>query len=186
MTPNIQLEWTPNPSTLKYVVDRTLLPRGAVNFPSKDAVQERSPLATKLFDIAGVTGVMIGSNFVTVTKGENGEWDVLNDSVMATLDSHLTADEPVVVGEIASGHTAGTGAGGSVEQQIRDILDSEIRPAVMQDGGDITLDRYEDGIAYVHMRGSCSGCPSSTATLKMGIENRLREVVPGLLEVVPV
>jgi Fe-S cluster biogenesis protein NfuA len=184
MTPNIQLEWTPNPSTLKYVVDRTLLPKGAVNFPSKDAVGERSPLAAKLFGIEGVQGVMIGGNFVTVTKGEEGEWDVLNDSVMAILDAHLSADEPVVLGEISSGHTVG--ADGTVEQQIRSILDSEIRPAVMQDGGDITLDRYEDGVAYVHMRGSCSGCPSSTATLRMGIESRLREVVPDLVEVVPV
>src|SRR5690349_21587878 len=107
MPVNIQLEWTPNPSTLKYVVDRTLLPRGAVNFTSQDSAKERSPLATRLFGIEGVTGVMIGSNFVTVTKGEAGEWDTLNDSVMSNLDEHLSGDQPVVVGEIASGHTAG-------------------------------------------------------------------------------
>lgn len=185
MSVNIQLEWTPNPSTLKYVVDRTLLPRGAVNFTTRESAQERSPLASRLFDIEGVVGVMVGSNFVTVTKGEHGEWDILNDTVMAALDGHLSGDEPVVVGDIASGHTTGA-PGSSIEDQIRAILDNEIRPAVMQDGGDITLDRYENGIAFVHMRGSCSGCPSSTATLKMGIETRLREVIPELIEVVPV
>lgn len=184
MSVNIQLEWTPNPSTLKYVVDRALLPRGAINFTTVAAAEERSPLASRLMTIEGVTGVMIGTNFVTVTKGDAGEWDVLNDTVMSTLDEHLTAELPVVVGDIASGHTLG--ADNSVEQQIRDILDAEIRPAVMQDGGDITLDRYEGGIAYVHMRGSCAGCPSSTATLKMGIEGRLREAIPELIEVVAV
>src|SRR6478672_6153952 len=151
MSVNIQLEWTPNPSTLKYVVDRTLVPRGALNFTTAEAASARSPLASKLMGIEGVSGVMLGSNFVTVTKGEAGEWDVLNDAVMATLDSHLGSDEPVV-------------APGALEEL-------GIRPAVMQDGGDITLDRFENGVVYLHMRGSCSGCPSSTMTLKMGIEN---------------
>jgi Fe-S cluster biogenesis protein NfuA len=185
MSVNIQLEWTPNPSTLKYVVDRALLARGAVNFTSPEVAAERSPLAQKLFGIEGVTGVMIGSNFVTVTKGEVGEWDELNDKVMETLDRHLGEGGAVVVGEIDSGHTEGR-EGGGVEDQIRAILDAEIRPAVMQDGGDITLDRYESGVAYMHMRGSCAGCPSSTATLRMGIESRLREVIPELVEVVAV
>ena len=96
MSVNIQLEWTPNPSTLKYVVDRTLVPRGALNFTTAEAASARSPLASKLMGIQGVSGVMLGSNFVTVTKGEAGEWDTLNDAVMATLDAHLGADEPVV------------------------------------------------------------------------------------------
>lgn len=188
MSVNIQLEWTPNPSTLKYVVDRRLLAGGALNFTSRDDAQAKSPLAHKLMDVRGVTAVMIGSNFVTVTKGEEGEWDELNDSVMATLDSHLTANEPVVdEAAVAAARQAAMGAeGGSVEGRIRDILDSEIRPAVAMDGGDITLDRFEDGIVYLHMKGSCAGCPSSTATLKMGIEGRLREAIPEVLEVVSV
>ncbi|HXX31455.1 MAG TPA: NifU family protein [Myxococcaceae bacterium] len=187
MSVNIQLEWTPNPSTLKYVVDRTLLPRGAMSFTQREGVEARSPLAAKLMGIEGVTGVMLGSNFVTVTKGEAGEWDALNDQVMATLDTHLGGNEPVLteaaLAEASNGHGA---SDGEVERKIREILDAEIRPAVMQDGGDITLDRYEAGIVYLHMRGSCSGCPSSTMTLKMGIENRLRESVPEVVEVMPV
>lgn len=185
MSVNIQLEWTPNPSTLKYVVDRRLMSSGALNITTQEAAQEKSPLAAKLMAIKGVVGVMLGSNFVTVTKGEEGEWDELNDHVMGTLDSHLSANEPVVNAEalVQQAHEL---AGSPVEVRIRDILDNEIRPAVAQDGGDITLDRFDAGIAYLHMKGSCSGCPSSTATLKMGIENRLRELIPEVVEVVAV
>lgn len=183
MSVNIQLEWTPNPSTLKYVVDRQLLPSGAVNFTDRAKAEAISPLATKLFGITGVVGVMLGTNFVTVTKGEEGEWDELNDGVMQTLDAHLSANEPIVTGEWRPAVPEG---GSDVEQRIRAILDSEIRPAVAQDGGDVLLDRFEDGIAFLHMQGSCAGCPSSTMTLKMGIESRLRELVPEVQEVVPV
>ena len=186
MSVNIQLEWTPNPSTLKYVVDRRLLTSGAVNFTTKEAAQEKSPLARKLMDIQGVVAVMLGTNFVTVTKGEDGEWDELNDAVMATLDSHLSANEPVVDEAAVAASRAAASAGNSVEDRIRDILDNEIRPAVAQDGGDITLDRFEEGIVYLHMQGSCAGCPSSTATLKMGIEGRLRDAIPEVVEVVSV
>src|SRR5262249_9149723 len=128
----------------------------------------------------------IGSNFVTVTKGDVGEWDTLNDAVMAALDAHLGAGERVVEPALLEKMLAPQAANGDTEQRIRDILDQEIRPAVQGDGGDITLDRYEAGVVYLHMRGSCSGCPSSTATLKMGIESRLREAVPELVEVVAV
>ncbi len=188
MSVNIQLEWTPNPSTLKYVVDRRLIASGAVNFTNREEAEKKSPLARKLMDVKGVTAVMVGANFVTVTKGEEGEWDELNDSVMATLDSHLGANEPVVdeAAVAAARAAASSGEAGSVEQRIRDILDAEIRPAVAQDGGDITLDRFDNGIVYLHMQGSCSGCPSSTATLKMGIEGRLRELIPEVSEVVSV
>ncbi|MFL5354478.1 NifU family protein [Archangium sp.] len=186
MSVNIQLEWTPNPSTLKYVVDRRLLASGAVNITSQQAAEEKSPLALKLMGIKGVRAVMVGSNFVTVTKGDEGEWDELNDAVMATLDEHLGAGLPAVNEEALAASRVATGASGSVEMRIQDILDAEIRPAVAQDGGDITLDRFEDGIVYLHMKGSCAGCPSSTATLKMGIESRLRELVPEVNEVVSV
>jgi Fe-S cluster biogenesis protein NfuA len=188
MAVNIQLEWTPNPSTLKYVVDTTLLPRGAMNFQSKEVAAEKSPLAQKLFDIKGVTAVMIGTNFVTVTKGEEGEWDELNDGVMNVLEQHLSSGAEVVKADVLNAwlNAAATAGGGELEARIREILDTEIRPAVAMDGGDITLDRVENGIVYVHMQGSCSGCPSSTATLRMGIETRLREAFPELVEVVAV
>jgi Fe-S cluster biogenesis protein NfuA len=185
MSVNIQLEWTPNPSTLKYVVDRSLLPSGALNLTDKKVAEEKSPLAFRLMSIDGVTAVMLGTNFVTVTKGEAGEWDELNDSVMQTLETHLTAGEKVVnEGALDRPVAAGAEGGSAVEQKIREILEAEIRPAVMMDGGDITLDRFEDGVVYLHMKGSCAGCPSSTATLKMGIETRLREVIPEVNEVV--
>ena len=187
MSVNIQLEWTPNPSTLKYVVDRRLVSSGAVNITSKEAAEEKSPLGLKLMSIKGVMAVMVGSNFVTVTKGDEGEWDELNDAVMATLDEHLGAGLPAVNEEVlAAARASAGGASGSVESRIQDILDAEIRPAVAQDGGDITLDRFEEGIVYLHMKGACSGCPSSTATLKMGIESRLRELIPEVNEVVSV
>lgn len=183
MSVNIQLEWTPNPNTLKYVVDRQLLPVGAVNFTEPGKAEELSPLAKKLFDVKGVVAVMIGTQFVTVTKGDEGEWDELNDGVMQALDSHLSAGEPIMSAEWKPATVEG---GGDVEQRIRAILDAEIRPAVAQDGGDVLLDRFEAGIAYLHMQGSCAGCPSSTMTLKMGIESRLRELVPEVQEVVSV
>jgi Fe-S cluster biogenesis protein NfuA len=186
MSVNIQLEWTPNPSTLKYVVDTSLLPRGAMNFVSRDLAVDKSPLAEKLFDIKGVTAVMLGTNFVTVTKGDDGEWDELNDGVMLALDKHLTAGDIVVKPEVleAWAAAASAGGGGALEQRIREILDLEIRPAVAMDGGDITLDRVENGTVYLHMQGSCAGCPSSTATLRMGIETRLKEAIPEIVDVV--
>jgi Fe-S cluster biogenesis protein NfuA len=186
MSVNIQLEWTPNPSTLKYVVDAALLPRGAMNFTTRDVATEKSPLATKLFDIRGVTAVMLGTNFVTVTKGEEGEWDELNDNVMLAIDTHLTAGEVVVKPEVLEQWQTQVVTGGALEARIREILDAEIRPAVAMDGGDITLDRVENGTVYVHMQGSCAGCPSSTATLRMGIETRLKEAFPEIVEVVSV
>jgi Fe-S cluster biogenesis protein NfuA len=183
MAVNIQLEWTPNPSTLKYVVDRPLLPSGAVNFTDREKAEAISPLARRLFDVTGVVGVMVGTNFVTVTKGDEGEWDALNDGVMETLEDHLSGNKPIVSGDW---RPASSGNGGQVEDRIRAILDAEIRPAVAQDGGDVVLERYQDGVAYLMMHGSCSGCPSSVMTLKMGIESRLRELIPEVVEVVAV
>ncbi len=184
MTVNIQLEWTPNPSTLKYVVDTALLPRGAMNFTDKALAAEKSPLVSKLFGIKGVQAVMLGTNFVTVTKGDDGEWDELNDGVMSMIDQHLTAGEIVVNPEFLENKTVSPAGASDIEKRILEILENEIRPAVAQDGGDITLDRFEDGIVYLHMKGSCAGCPSSTATLKSGIETRLREAIPEVAEVV--
>jgi Fe-S cluster biogenesis protein NfuA len=187
MSVNIQLEWTPNPSTLKYVVDQSLLPRGAINFTKREDAETQSPLASRLFGIKGVTAVMLGTNFVTVTKGDDGEWDELNDGVMGALEKHLTESGEIVKPEVLAARDAAAAAGGgSLVDRIREILDNEIRPAVANDGGDITLDKIEDGVVYLHMQGSCAGCPSSTATLKMGIETRLKEACPEVIEVVAV
>ncbi len=181
---DISLEFTPNPNTLKYMINRTLLERGAFNYTKADET-ESSPLAKRLFTVKGVVGVMIGKNFVTITKGEEGDWESLNNGVMAALKEHIGQAQPIVDATATStGHKVGGES--QIEDKIREILDNEVRPAVAMDGGDITFDRFEDGVVYLYLQGSCSGCPSSTATLRMGIENRLREAIPEVREVVSV
>ncbi len=192
MNPNepvyVSLEFTPNPNTLKYSVNRRLLQsRTTANFANAADAQKSSPLAAKLFGIPGVSGVMIGKDFVTVTKSESGDWDVVHKRTSQVLEEHLVSGEAVVneSGMAAEAHAkVASGATAAIETKIREILDQEIRPAVAMDGGDITFDRFEEGIVYLHMQGSCAGCPSSTATLKDGIESRLRDAIPEVLEVV--
>jgi Fe-S cluster biogenesis protein NfuA len=181
----VSLEFTPNPNTLKYSVNRSLLESGAVNAPTREDAEKKSPLAARLFGVPGICGVMIGRDFVTVTKTEEGDWDVVHKGCSQLIEEHVAAGLPVVNPEYLAqqAHRGGTTA---VEQKIREILDAEIRPAVAMDGGDITFDRYEDGVVYLYMQGSCAGCPSSTATLKMGIETRLKEAIPEVSEVVAV
>lgn len=181
---DISLEFTPNPNTLKYVLNRELLERGAANFPNA-AAAERSPLAKRLFKVSGVVGVMIGRDFVTVTKGAEGDWDTLNRGVNDVLVDHLTKGLPVV-DESFFEKSQSSASDSEVENKIREILDNEIRPAVAMDGGDITFEKYENGVVYLYLQGACSGCPSSTMTLKMGIENRLKQVIPEVVEVVSV
>ena len=183
-TVDVSLEFTPNPNTLKYVVNRVLLEKGAANFPDVSAA-ERSPLAKRLFAVTGVSGVMVGKNFVTVTKGSEGDWEGLNRGVTDIIKDHLTKNLLVLEEGAVTGGPTGQGVG-AIEDKIRAILDAEIRPAVAMDGGDITFERFENGVVYLYLQGSCSGCPSSTATLKMGIENRLKEQIPEVQEVVSV
>jgi Fe-S cluster biogenesis protein NfuA len=181
---DIALEFTPNPNTLKYVLNRTLLEKGAANFPNAGAA-ERSPLAKRLFGVLGVAGVMVGKNFVTVTKGNDGDWEGLNRGVNDILRDHLEKGLAVLDATIDTAGPTGQGSG-AIEDKIRAILDAEIRPAVAMDGGDITFEKFENGTVYLYLQGSCSGCPSSTATLKMGIENRLKEAIPEVQEVVSI
>ncbi len=177
----VSLEFTPNPNTLKYVVNRQLLPAGAANFKNETDAQ-RSPLAKKLFAVPGVAGVMVGRDFVTVTKGDAGDWEALNRDSTRIIKEHVTAGEPVVDADFFAA-TGVAGGNSEIEDKIRKILDDQIRPAVAMDGGDITFDRFEDGVVYLHLQGSCAGCPSSTATLKMGIETRLKEAIPEIVSV---
>jgi Fe-S cluster biogenesis protein NfuA len=180
----VSLEFTPNPNTLKYSVNRNLLEKGAISFTRREDAEVRSPLAAKLFDIPGICGVMLGKDFVTVTKSEAGDWDVVHKTASTTLEKYLTDGLPIVTGtERESDHKGGTT---DIEKKIREILDNEIRPAVAMDGGDITFEKFENGTVYLFLQGSCSGCPSSTMTLKMGIETRLREAIPEVQEVVSV
>jgi Fe-S cluster biogenesis protein NfuA len=181
----VSLEFTPNPNTLKYSVNRQLLERGAVNFVKKADADERSPLASKLMSVPGISGVMIGKDFVTVTKTEAGDWDVVHKSSSTLIEQHLTANLPVV-NEAAMNQEAHKGGTTEIESRIKTILDNEIRPAVAMDGGDITFEKFENGVVYLFLQGSCAGCPSSTMTLKMGIENRLKQEIPEITEVVSV
>lgn len=179
----INLEFTPNPNTLKYSVNRTLVAVGARNFVKREEAQADSPLAARLFEVPGISGVMIGRDFVTVTKTDEGDWDVVHKNTSTVIEQHLTDNLPVVTGESRSSHKGGASA---VENKIREILDNEIRPAVAMDGGDITFEKFEDGVVYLYLQGSCAGCPSSTATLKMGIEKRLQDAIPEVREVVSI
>jgi Fe-S cluster biogenesis protein NfuA len=175
----VSLEFTPNPNTLKYSVNRKLLDKGAANFTKLSEAQARSPFATKLLEIEGISGVMIGKDFVTITKTENGDWDHVHKTASDTIEKYLTSGEPIITGDEA----AVTHISSDIELKIQKFLDDEVRPAVAMDGGDVTLDRFEAGIAYLSMQGSCSGCPSSAMTLKMGIETKLKEAIPEVIEV---
>ncbi len=181
----VSLEFTPNPNTLKYSVNRQLLERGAVNFVKAEEAAAKSPLASKLMGVPGISGVMIGKDFVTVTKTEAGDWDVVHKSSSSIIEQHLTRNEPVVI-ESAMNQDAHKGGSSEIENRIKMILDNEIRPAVAMDGGDITFEKFEGGVVYLFLQGSCAGCPSSTMTLKMGIENRLKQEIPEIMEVVSV
>lgn len=179
----IQTEQTPNPATLKFIPGRAVLDDGTADFASADTAA-RSPLARRLFDVEGVSRVFLGSDFVTVTKTGSADWQVLKPAILGGIMEHYTSGEPAIAGAGPAGASNEAIEGeDEIVSQIRELLDTRVRPAVAQDGGDIIFQRFEDGIVYLHMQGSCSGCPSSTATLKMGIENMLRHYVPEVVEV---
>ncbi len=178
----IQTETTPNPATLKFLPGRDVMAAGTADFADR-AAAARSPLAERLFEVDGVAGVFLGSDFVTVTKTAAKDWYVLKPAILGMIMEHFTSGRPTVLAE-ADGAAAADGAEDSeVVTQIKELLDTRVRPAVAQDGGDIIFHGFEDGVVYLHMQGSCAGCPSSTATLKSGIENMLRHYVPEVQEV---
>jgi Fe-S cluster biogenesis protein NfuA len=179
----IQTEQTPNPASLKFLPGRAVMDAGTANFPSPETAA-RSPLAQRLFEIDGVTGVFLGTDFVTVTKADPVDWYVLKPSVLGAVMEHFTAGRPVLVAETAvEGSDAAPDEESEIVSQIRELIDTRVRPAVAQDGGDIVFQGYEDGVVFLHMQGSCSGCPSSTMTLKAGIENMLKHYIPEVTEV---
>ena len=183
----IQTESTPNPATLKFLPGQTVMDAGTADFPTAEA-GEASPLANRIFGIDGVTGVFFGNDFVTVTKAEATEWDHVKPAILGAIMEHFQSGQPVMAGEAqpSSGHADHTGPDGEIVVQIKELLDTRVRPAVAQDGGDITFHGFEKGVVYLHMQGACAGCPSSTLTLKMGIENLLRHYIPEVIEVRPV
>ena len=182
----IQTESTPNPATLKFLPGQSVLDAGTADFPSEDTA-EKSPLAKRIFAVEGVTGVFLGNDFVTVTKDQAQDWDILKAPILGAIMEHFQSGQPVIEGEAsASAHAEHTGEDGEIVSQIKELLDTRVRPAVAQDGGDIVFHGFDRGIVYLHMQGACAGCPSSTLTLKMGIENLLRHYIPEVVEVRPV
>lgn len=177
----IMAELTPNPNTLKFRVLKQLISKGSCNFTNKEAAKD-SLLASRLFEIENVTGVLIGIDFVTVTKEASAEWPEIARDVIESIKYFLNSGEPAVFKEAEDQLNQGS----EIERRIREILDAEIRPAVARDGGDIIFYGYEDGVVKLHLQGSCSTCPSSIMTLKFGIENRLKQTFPEIKEVVQV
>ena len=182
----IQTEVTPNPATLKFLPGNTVLESGTADFPNK-STSEKSPLAVRIFENEGVEGVILGTDFITVTKSESVEWDHIKTAILGSIMAHYQSGQPAVsVESTASGHASHSGENSEIVSQITELLDTRVRPAVAQDGGDIVFHGFDSGVVYLHMQGACAGCPSSTLTLKMGIENLLRHYIPEVLEVRPV
>ena len=181
MPVHVQLEFTPNPDTLKYTVTRPLLERGAAAFTSPEQAEGLSPLASELFGIRGVAAVLVGHDFVTLTVSDPSAMGDVHAAVQTRLPAFLEGGGEVVTE--AWRDRDHEGDFDEVAQQVIEILDAQIRPAVARDGGDIVFDRFDEGVVYLRMKGSCAGCPSSLATLKQGIETRLRQSIPEVAEV---
>jgi Fe-S cluster biogenesis protein NfuA len=183
----IQTEATPNPATMKFLPGQTVLETGTLELRDReDAAQ--SPLAERLFDIAGVNGVFFGSDFIAVTKGE-GEWQQLKPMILGAIMEHYISGAPLLnttAGDSESGDEFFDSADAETVATIKELIETRVRPAVANDGGDITFRGFKDGVVYLNMKGACSGCPSSTATLRHGIQNLLRHFIPDVVEVRPV
>ncbi len=179
----IQTEETPNPATLKFIPGEPVMTTGTADFTDAEAAKS-SPLAERLFALDGVTGVFLGADFITVTKGGDKEWHVMKPAVLGAVMDHFSSGAAVITeSENQSGAEALGGDDDEIVSQIKELIETKVRPAVAQDGGDIIFHGFEDGIVYLQMQGACSGCPSSTATLKSGIENMLQHYVPQVVEV---
>jgi Fe-S cluster biogenesis protein NfuA len=187
----IQTEATPNPATLKFIPGRVVLDGGTMEFANREAAA-RSPLAEQLFGVPGVSGVFYGSDFITVTK-EAGDWQHLKPAILGAIMEHYMSGAPLLADGIDAGDDLADEQGEFYSEadadtvaQIKDLIETRVRPAVANDGGDITFRGFKDGVVYLNMKGACSGCPSSTATLQHGIQNLLRHFVPDVVEVRPV
>ncbi|HAX91817.1 MAG TPA: NifU family protein [Rhodospirillaceae bacterium] len=179
----IQTEDTPNPATMKFLPSR-LVVHNPVDIDSAEKASV-SPLAQALFAIDGVEGVFLGTDFISVTrKAEGRDWTVLRPAILAAIMDHFAKERPVMLDDAPDvSRTQASADDNDVVRQINELLDHRIRPAVMQDGGDVAFERYEDGIVYLRLKGACAGCPSATATLKVGIEQMLRHFIPEVQEV---
>ncbi|MCA1300504.1 NifU family protein [Stappia indica] len=179
----IQTEATPNPATLKFLPGRIVLPEGTMDFrKSEDAAA--SPLAEKLFEVEGVEGIFFGHDFISVTKGD-ADWQHIKPAILGAIMEHFMSGAPVtrMDTEAVGDEEFFEADDAETVETIKELIETRVRPAVAQDGGDITFRGFRDGVVYLSMRGACSGCPSSTATLKHGIQNLLRHFVPEVEEV---
>lgn len=179
----IQTEQTPNPGTLKFLPGEPVMVDGVAEFTDAAEAERLSPLAARVFRVEGVTGVYLGGDFISVTKAADEDWRLLKPAVLGAIMEHFLSGDPAAL------DGAKLGSGGSADgddptvQQIKELIESRVRPAVAQDGGDIVFHGFERGVVYLHLRGACSGCPSSIVTLKNGIENLLKYYVPEVVEV---
>jgi Fe-S cluster biogenesis protein NfuA len=184
----IQTEVTPNPATLKFLPGRAVLDAGTLDMPTKEAANQ-SPLAARLFDIPNVGGVFFGSDFISVTKTD-GEWPQIKPAILGAIMEHYLSGAALVATDAQA--PSGTGDEFFEEKDaetvatIKDLIETRVRPAVAGDGGDITFKGYKEGVVYLEMKGACSGCPSSTATLQHGIQNLLKHFVPEVVEIRPI
>jgi Fe-S cluster biogenesis protein NfuA len=183
----IQTEPTPNPATLKFMPGRTVLASGTLDMRDRESATQ-SPLAESLFAINGISGVMFGSDFIAVTKA-GGEWQQLKPAVLGAIMEHFMSGAPLVRSAEGAAATSSEEFFAAEDSEtvatIKELIESRVRPAVANDGGDITFRGFKDGIVYLDMKGACSGCPSSTATLRHGIQNLLRHYLPDVVEVRP-
>lgn len=181
----IQTQDTPNPATVKFLPGQDVLSSGKTIDFSSESEAKNSPLAQRLFSIVGVVRVFLAQDFVSVTKADDTDWSMLKPMILAALMEHLSTGQPVILENDQNKEVKAEDAveDDEITKQIKELLDERVRPMVAMDGGDIVFDRFEDGIVYLQMQGACSGCPSSTVTLKSGIENMLRHYVPEVVEV---
>ncbi|MCC6717096.1 MAG: NifU family protein [Acetobacteraceae bacterium] len=178
----IETEGTPNPATLKFLPGRDVMGSRTADFASAEAA-DRSPLAAAIFTLPGVARVFLGGDFITVTKTDAIAWQALKPQILGTIMEHFVAGRPVVESDAEELDEDVEAADAEIVAQIKELLDTRVRPAVAGDGGDIVFRGYRDGVVRLHMQGACSGCPSSSATLKHGIENMLRHYVPEVVSV---
>jgi Fe-S cluster biogenesis protein NfuA len=177
----IQTESTPNPATVKFIPGLDVMTSGVAEFMNAEAAA-KSPLAERIFNIGGVQSIFFGRDFVSVTKTDDVQWQDIKATILGAVMQHFTTGEPL----FRDGHGVATiddSMLDEISKQIKELIEKRVRPAVAMDGGDIVFDRFEQGIVYLTMRGACSGCPSSTVTLKNGVETMLRHYVPEVLEV---
>jgi Fe-S cluster biogenesis protein NfuA len=182
----IQTEATPNPATLKFLPGRPVLETGTLDIRDRDAAAQ-SPLAQRLLDVPNVTGVFYGADFISITKN-GGDWQQMKPAILGAIMEHYMSGTPLLAtgAEDAPADEFFDEADAETVATIKDLIETRVRPAVAGDGGDITFKGYKEGVVYLHMKGACSGCPSSTATLQHGIQNLLRHFVPDVQEVRPV